>query len=162
MKQVVIREIDSETFKEIIEGEFECDNIAQSCYTNFRDVVVRTIVRTLPRIIKENGWKLKYIEKNKTEKVFNAFMKNGQFKVMMVNKSNKFRKVIVKLDIPNDEKKRIAEIYLDELLGQYGYIEICILPHLKGKIEDVDVFAEALSDEVYGLLSPKEIIEIFG
>ena len=102
-----------------------------------------------------DGWKLKAFEKNKEDKIFNAFMENGEIKVLLSNKTGELKKVIVKLDFPEDKKKKVAETYIDTLLEGYYYLDICLFIDLDET--DVDTVSDALSKEVYGLLTPGEI-----
>jgi len=102
-----------------------------------------------------DGWKLKAFEKNKEDKIFNAFMENGEIKVLLSNKTGELKKVIVKLDFSEDEKKKVAKTYIDTLLEGYYYLDICLFVDLDEI--NVDTVSKALSSEVYGILSPEEV-----
>ena len=131
------------------------DNISQDCYTNFKDAIVHAIIHEIREKIQEDGWKIKAFEKNKRTKIFRAFMKNGEIKVLLSKKIDKqkyeYKKVIIKIDFPEDKKKSVAEVYIDKILEGYCYLNLCV-----GGI-DVDGLAKSLSDEVHHLLSPDEI-----
>jgi hypothetical protein len=66
-----------------------------------------------------------------------------------------FKEVIIEFYLSESEKKRIAEIYLDNILNEDRYLSECIFENLEEK--SIDIISELLSDEVYQLLSPDEI-----
>jgi len=105
--------------------------------------------------VKSSGWKIKAFEKNKRNKIFIAFMKNGEIRVLLSKKINKqkykYKKIDVKIDFPEDEKKKVAEAYISTVLEAYCYLNLCIGG------TDVDFLAKALSNDVHHLLSPEEI-----
>jgi len=158
-ERIVLKDLDKFEFNEYLDSELEGDNISESCYTNFEDILVKTVIKTIHEVVEKDGWKLKYFEKNYSEKIFNAFMKNDEIKVLLSKKDNELKemnkKVIIKLDFPEDEKKRIAKRYIDNILEAYGYLDLCIFVNLEEI--NVDTISEALSNEVYGLLSSEEI-----
>ena len=135
------------------------DNISESCYTNFKDALVHLLIHEIREKVQEDGWRLKAFEKNKEEKVFDAFMKNGEIKVLLSKKVDEqkyeYKKVIVKFSIPEDKKKKVAEKYIDTVLEGYYYLDMCIFIDLDEV--NIDTISDALSSEVYSLLSPDEI-----
>ena len=135
------------------------DNVAESCYTNFKDALVHLLIHEVRANVQEDGWKIKAFEKNKEDKIFDAFMKNGEIKVLLSKKGNEqkyeYKKVIVKFSIPEDKKKEVAKAYVNTILEGYYYLDICIFVNLDEV--NVDTVAGALSSEVYSLLSPEEI-----
>ena len=155
----VLKELDKWEFAENIESELEGDNIAQSCYTNFKDILVKTIIHEIHEMFDNDNQRVKYFEKNKEEKIFNAFMENKEFKILLSKKVSEkkelYKKVIVKLDFSEEEKKKIAETYVNNILEGYCYLDICVFVDLDEI--NVDTISKALSDEVYGLLTPEEI-----
>ena len=172
MEDVVLKKIDEWEFRENIEESLREDNISESCYTNFKDALAETIYQMIHEKFGKKEWDLNYLEYNKEEKVFNAFMKNSEFEIVLKKKDddtdNMSKKVIVKLDFPEDEKKRIAEIYIDTILEGYYYLDLCLFVDDEEDIEsedyiesekeiNVDTVSNDLSKEVYGLLSPEEI-----
>ena len=152
---IIIKDLDEYEFSENIEESLREDNISESCYTNFKDLLVETLIHEIRESVEEDGWKLKAFEKNKEDKIFDAFMNNGEIKVLLSKKNGELKKVIVKLDFSENEKKKIAETYIDTLLECYCYLDICIFLDLDEI--NVDTISEALSNEVYQLLSPEEI-----
>jgi len=156
---IVLRELNKEKFNKNITAWLDADNIIQSCYTNFKYIVVDTIIRMISEIIEEDGWDLQYFEKEESEKLFTAFMKNSKITVRLNKKIDElnyvFKEAIVEFDFPEIEKREIAEIYLSNILNDYRYLDECILESLEEK--DIDLIVEFLSDEVYQLLSPDEI-----
>jgi len=162
-EKIVLRELDEEKFIDNITDSLWEDNIAESCYTNFKDGLIITIGQTISEIFEKDGWELKtfgeltmFNEKD-TEKIFNAFIENSEFTVTIRKKGqkNEFKEVVVKLDFPEAKKKEIAELYVDTILIGYYYLDICIFLDLDEI--NVDTLSEVLSDEVYQLLSPEEI-----
>jgi hypothetical protein len=151
--------LDEYELAENVEESLREDNISESCYTNFKDALVEILIKTIRENVQKDGWKLKAFEKNKEEKIFDAFMKNGEIKVLLSKKVDEqkyeYKKVIVKLDFPEDEKKKIAEKYIDTVLEGYYYLDMCIFIDLDET--NVDTISKALSSEVYGLLSSDEI-----
>ena len=158
-EEIVLEDLDKFEFSEKIDSSLREDNIAESCYTNFKDVVVETIIKEIHGILEKDGWEIKAFEKNKEEKIFSAFMKNGEIEVLLTKKvnesKNEFKKVIVKFDFSENEKKEIVKVYVDNILEGYAYLDLCLF----GELEEinVDTISEALSSEVYGLLSSEEI-----
>jgi len=164
-ERIVLRELDLDKFSENIGESLREDNISESCYTNFRDALVEIIGQTISEILEKDGWKIKrfgaltmFNEKD-SEKLFNAFMKSSEFTVTLKKKIDEqkyeFKEVIIKFDFPEEEKKRIAEEYIANILEGLYYLDICIFVDLEEI--NVDKISEALSNEVYGLLSPEEI-----
>jgi len=163
MAEIVLRELDKFKLSENISESLREDNIAESCYTNFKDALAETIIQMIREDVEKDGWKIKAFEKNKEEKIFDAFMKNSEFKILLSKKidksKNELKEVIVKLDFSEDEKKKIAETYIDTLLGGYYYLDICIFIDLDEI--NINTISKVLSDEVYQLLSPDEIEKKF-
>ena len=162
-EEIVLKELDKVKFAEDIDESFREDNINQSCYTNFRDSLVEALIGTIREVVQIDGWKVKAFEKNKEEKIFNAFMNNGQVAVLLSKKvdesKEKIKKVTVKLDFTEEEKKRIAETYINTLLTGYAPLYLCLFIELEEI--NIDAVAKALSGEVYQLLSPDEIKTMF-
>jgi hypothetical protein len=160
IENIVLRELDINKLREYVDESLREDNIAESCYTNFKDAIVETISKTIKEILGKDGWKVKAFEKCKKEKIFKAFMENGEIKVLLGKKIDKrkykFKKVIVKFDFPETEKKKIADEYINNILESYYYLDICLFIELEEDI-DIDTVSKILSGEVYGLLSPEEI-----
>jgi hypothetical protein len=165
-ERIILRELDIDKFNEIVSESLREDNIAESCYTNFKDVVVETIGQTISTILEKDGWKIKrfgeltMFSEEDSEKLFNAFMKNSEFTVTLKkkidNKKYEFKEVIIKFDFPEEEKKRIAREYIDNLTIAIHYLEICLFDE-EDEDMDADTIAKILSNEVWGLLSPEEI-----
>lgn len=162
---LVLKELDKSDLSDYVSESLREDNIAESCYTNFRDAVVETLGKTISTLLEKDGWKIKrfgaltmFNEKD-SEKLFNAFMKSSEFTVTLKKKIDEqkyeFREAIIKFDFPEEEKKRIAEEYIANILVGLYYLDICIFVDLDEI--NVDKISEALSNEVYGLLSPEEI-----
>jgi len=163
--------LDEYEFSENVEESLREDNISESCYTNFKDSLVEALIKEIRENVQGDGWKLKAFEKNKDDKIFDAFLKNGEIKVLLSKKidkqKHKFKKVIVKLDFSEDEKKKIAETYVNTVLEGYYYLDLCLFTSDDEDDNDedgeinVDTTAKILSREVYGILSPDEIIQKF-
>jgi len=121
-EEIVLKELDKVKFAEDIDESFREDNINQSCYTNFRDSLVEALIGTIREVVQIDGWKVKAFEEKfeeNKEEIFNVFMNNGQVAVLLnkVDESKeKIKKVIIKLDFTEEEKKRIAETYINTLL----------------------------------------------
>jgi len=162
-EEIVLKKLDEVEFAEDIDESLRGDNIAESCYTNFRDSLVEAVLKTIREVVQIDGWKVKAFEKNKEEKIFNAFMNNYQVAVLLSKKvdesKEKIKKVIIKLDFTEEEKKEIAKVYVNNILEGYAYLDLCLF----GELEEinVDTISEALSSEVYQLLSPDEIKTMF-
>ena len=156
---IVLRELDKEKFSINITAWLDIDNDIQSCYTNFKEITIVTIIQMISEIVEKDGWDLQYFEKDEEEKLFNAFMKNSKITVRLNKKIDElnydFKETIVEFDFSESEKKKIAEIYLSNILNEYRYLNDCILENLADK--DINSISEALSSEVYQLLSSDEI-----
>jgi hypothetical protein len=141
------------------------DTVAQSCHTNFQDSVVETVGQIIIEILEKDGWELKksdalsIFDEKDSEKIFNAFMENSEFIVTLKKKINEqkyeFKNVVIKFDFTENEKKEIAETYVDTILVGLCYINVCIFPELDE--ENAYEISKILSDDVYELLSPDEI-----
>jgi len=156
---IILRELDKEKFKKIVVEWLNGDNIIQGCYTNFKDVVTDTIIQTISEIVEKDDWNLQYFTKEESEKLFNTFMQNSEIEIRLIKQIDEinyaFDDVVVEFDFSEIEKKEIAEIYLDKILNDYQYLDRCFLDSLEEI--DIDLIAEFLSDEIYGLLSPDDI-----
>jgi len=156
---IVLRELDKEKFNINITAWLDIDNDIQSCYTNFKEITIVTIIQMISEIVEKDGWDLQYFEKDEEEKLFNAFMENSKIIVRLNKKIDElnydFKEVIVEFDISEIKKKEIAEIYLDNIFNEDRYLSECIFENLEEK--NIDIISEFLSDEVYQLLSPNEI-----
>jgi len=63
----------------------------------------------------------------------------------------KFKEITVEFNLSENEKKKIAEIYLNNVLNNSYYFKECIINDFN------DVIAKLLSVRVYQLLSSDEI-----
>ena len=156
---IVLKELDKEKFRKNVIAWLNVDNIIESCYTNFKDIVADAIIQIISEIVEKDDWNLQYFNEKELQELFNVFMKNSKI-IIQLNKqidelNYAFEEVIVEFDFSEIEKKEIAEIYLDNILNEYHYLNRCFLESFEEI--DIDLIAEFLSDEVYGLLSPDEI-----
>jgi len=156
---IVLKEIDKEKFNRNVIVNLDLEDLYEGCHTNFKDVVIDTLIQMISDIVERDGWDLQYFEKDELEKLFNAFMGNSKIIVRLNKKIDElnydFKEVIIEFYLSENEKKRIAEIYLDNILNEDRYLSECIFENLEEK--DIDLLVELLSDEVYQLLSPDEI-----
>ena len=156
---IVLKELDKEKFSINVTAWLDSDYLIEDCTTNFKDVVIDTLIQTISDIVEKDGWNLQYFEKDELEKLFNTFMENSKIIVRLNKKIDElnydFKEVIIEFYLSESEKKRIAEIYLDNILNEDRYLSECIFENLEEK--DIDILVELLSDEVYQLLSPDEI-----
>jgi hypothetical protein len=161
--RVVLRDIDKFEFSRRVSSSLEGDNVSESCYTNFRENLILSIASEVRWLTNNDGWKLKYWEKNKEDKIFNGFMENGEVKVLLEKKNDKgkyeTKKVIVKFDFSDEDKKKIAELYIDNLLDGLYYLDLCVFKEVYHDFNEisVDTISRYLSGEVYGLLTSDEI-----
>jgi len=160
---IVLRELDKEKFNKNVTAILDIDELHDDCETNFKDIIIDTIVQMISEIVEKDGWDLQYFKKDESEKLFKAFMENSKITVQLNKKINEldydFKEVIIEFSFSRDEKKKIAEIYLDSILNQYRYLDGCIFYGLEEK--SIYIITELLSNEVYKLLSPGEIKAIF-
>ena len=156
---IVLKELDKVKFSINITAWLDSDYLIEDCTTNFKDVVIDTLIQMISDIVERDGWNLQYFEKDELEKLFNAFMENSKIIVRLNKKIDElnydFKEVIVEFDISEIKKKEIAEIYLDNIFNEDRYLSECIFENLEEK--NIDIISEFLSDEVYQLLSPNEI-----
>ncbi len=156
---IVLRELEKEKFNQNVIVNLDLEDLYEGCYTNFKGVVTNTLIQMISDIAERDGWDLQYFEKDDLEKLFNAFMENTEITAQLIKKIDElnydFKEIIIKFNISESEKKRIAEIYLDNILNDFHYLDECIYDNLEEK--DIDILVELLSDEVYQLLSPDEI-----
>jgi hypothetical protein len=166
MSQVVLSSLDKEKFGENVSESLKWDNVSESCYTTFNDAIIEMIGEIISEILEKDGWEIKrfggltmFSEKD-SEKIFDAFLKNSEFIVTLKRKVDEqryeFKEVIIKFNFPEEEKKKIAETYVDIILEGYYYLDMCLFVEVEEDI-NVDIVSRILSNEVYGLLSPEEI-----
>jgi len=156
---IVFKELDKEKFNRNVIVNLDLEDLYEGCYTNFKSVLIEIITKIISEIVEKDGWDLQYFEKDEAEKLFNAFMENSKIIVRLNKKIDElnydFKEITIEFDFLEDEKKKIAEIYLDNILNEDRYLSECIFENLVEK--DIDIISELLSDEVYQLLSPDEI-----
>ena len=156
---IILRELDKEKFNQNVIVNLDLEDLYEGCYTNFKSVLIETITEIISEIVEKDGWDLQYFEKDEAEKLFNAFMENSKIIVRLNKKIDElnydFKEVIIEFYLSESEKKRIAEIYLDNILNEDRYLSKCIFENLEEK--DIDIISEFLSDKVYKLLTVDEI-----
>jgi hypothetical protein len=156
---IVLRELDKERLEKNIIINLDLDYINDECETNFKDVVIETIIQTISEIVEKDDWNLQYFDEKESEKLFKTFMENSKIMIRLIKQIDEinyaFDEVIVKFDFSEIERKKIAEIYLENISKSRSYFYGCIINNLKNK--DINSISKVLSDEVYGLLSPDEI-----
>ena len=161
---LVLRELDKEKFSINITAWLDVDNVIQSCYTDFKDVVIDSIIQVISEIAERDGWDLQYFTKEESEKLFNAFMENSKITVRLNKKIDlfnyDFKEVTIEFIFSESEKKKIAVTYIDNILNECSYLNRCIFYNLEEK--RIYILTEILSDEVYQLLGPGEIKAKFG
>jgi len=160
---IVLRELDKEKFKKNVTAILDLDDFYDGCETNFKDVLIETIVQMISEIAEKDGWNLQYFTKEESEKLFEAFMKNSEITVRLNKKVNDeayyFKTVSVKFNFSNKEKKKIAEIYLENLFDYPSYFDNCIIENPKET--DEDLLALLLCIQVHEILTSDEIIGKF-
>ena len=156
---IVFKELDKEKFNRNVIVNLDLEDLYEGCYTNFKSVLIEIITKIISEIVEKDGWDLQYFEKDEAEKLFNAFIENSKIIVRLNKKIDElnydFKEVIIEFYLSESEKKRIAEIYLDNIFNDDRYLSECIFVNLEEK--DIDILVELFSDEVYQLLSPDEI-----
>ena len=156
---IVLKELDKEKFSINVISWLDSYYLIEGCTTNFKDVVIDTLIQMISDIVERDEWNLQYFEKDELEKLFNAFMENSKIIVRLNKKIDElnydFEEITIEFDFLEDEKKKIAEIYLQNVLNYRSFFEECIIGDFEEK--DIDIISEFLSDEVYQLLSPDEI-----
>jgi len=156
---IILRELDKEKFNQNVTVNLDLEDLYEGCYTNFKSVLIETITEIISEIVEKDGWDLQYFEKDKAEKLFNAFMENSEITALLIKKIDElnydFKEIVIKFNISESEKKEIAEIYLNNLFDYPSYFENCIINDPEEKI--IITISELLSDQVYQLLSSDEI-----
>jgi hypothetical protein len=157
---IVLRQLDREKFNINITTWLDADDFFKDCQTNFRDIVADTIIEMIFEIVEKDGWNLQYFDENEKEELFISFMKNSKITVRLNKETKqmdyKYKEITVEFNFPENEKKKIAEIYLDNVFNHSYYFEECIIKNLD------DVIAKFFSDKVYQLLTVSEIKTKYG
>ena len=152
---IVLRELDKEKFNIHISIWLDSDDFFEYCRTNFRDVVVDTIIEMISEIVEKDGWNLQYFDENEREELFISFMENSKITVWLNRETNQmdseFNEITVVFNLSKNEKKKIAETYLFEIFNNSYYFEECIIKNFD------DVVAKFFSRKVYRLLTVNQI-----
>ena len=158
---IVLRELDKEKFRKNVVASLDLDDYYDGCNTNFKDILIETIIQTISEIVERDNWNLQHFTKEESEKLFNAFIVNSKITIRLNKKIDGatyyFKAVTIEFNFPENEKKKIAEIYLENLFNYSFYIENCIVENLKEI--DIDLLALYFNIQVYQFLSLEEIIE---
>jgi len=156
---IVLDKLDEEKFNIHISIWLDSDDFFEYCRTNFKDVVVDTIIEMISEIVEKDGWNLQYLDEDEREELFISFMENSKITVWLNRETNQmdseFNEITVEFNLSKNEKKKIAETYLFEIFNNSYYFNECIIYTLDEG--DINLIPEVLSDEIYGLLSPDEI-----
>ena len=157
---IVLRQLDKEKFNINIATWLDADDFFKDCQTNFKDIVVDTIVEMISEIVEKDAWNLQYFDENEKEELFISFMENSKITVRLNKETNqmnyKFKEITVEFNFPESEKKKIAETYLFTIFNNSYYFEECIIKNFD------DVIAKFFSDKVYQLLTVNEIKTKYG
>jgi len=160
---IVLRELDKEKFRKNVTAWLDGDNVIQSCYTDFKDILIETIIQMISEVMEKDDWNLQYLNEKDSEKLFKAFIENSKITIRLIKQIDEvnyaFDEIIVEFDFSEIKKKEIAEIYLENIFNEYNYLDRCIIDSLEEK--NADLIAELLSDQIYQLLSPDEIKKKF-
>ena len=152
---IVLRELDKEKFNIHISIWLDSDDFFEYCRTNFRDVVVDTIIEMISEIVEKDGWNLQYFDEDEREELFISFMENSKITVWLNRETNQmdseFNEITVEFNLSKNEKKKIAETYLFEIFNNSYYFEECIIKNFD------DVVAKFFSRKVYRLLTVNQI-----
>ena len=156
---LILRELDKEKFNKNVTVNLDLEDLYEGCHTNFKSVLIETITEIISEIAEADGWDLQYFEKDEEEKLFNGFMKNSKITVILNKSENDdayyFKKIPVVFNFSEEEKKKIAEIYLNNLFNYPSYFENCIIENPKET--NIDLLASLLSTQVHQLLNSEEI-----
>ncbi len=152
---IVLDKLDEEKFNIHISVWLDSDDFFEYCQTNFRDVVVDTIIDMISEIVEKDGWNLQYFDENEREELFISFMENSKITVWLNRETNQmdseFNEITVEFNLSKNEKKKIAETYLFEIFNNSYYFEECIIKNFD------DVVAKFFSRKVYRLLTVNQI-----
>ena len=152
---IVLDKLDNRILNYNIDSWLVLDEGDEKCYTNFRDIVIDTVVRMISEIVEKDGWNLQYFDEDEKEGLFISFMGNSEIIVRLNREINQmdyeYKEITVKFNLSDDQKKEIAEMYLSEIFNNSYYFEECIIKNFD------DVIAKFFSDKVYQLLTASEI-----
>ena len=152
---IVLRELDKEKFNIHISIWLDSDDFFEYCRTNFKDVVVDTIIEMISEIVEKDGWNLQYFDEDEREELFISFMENSKITVWLNRETNQmdseFNEITVEFNLSKNEKKKIAETYLFEIFNNSYYFNECIIKNFD------DVVAKFFSRKVYRLLTVNQI-----
>jgi phenylalanyl-tRNA synthetase alpha subunit len=152
---IVLDKLDEEKFNIHISIWLDSDDFFEYCRTNFKDVVVDTIIEMISEIVEKDGWNLQYLDEDEREELFISFMENSKITVWLNRETNQmdseFNEITVKFNLSKNEKKKIAETYLFEIFNNSYYFEECIIKNFD------DVVAKFFSRKVYRLLTVNQI-----
>jgi len=156
---IVLTELDKEKFNKNVTVNLDLEDLYEGCHTNFKSVLIETITEIISEIVEADGWNLQYFSKEEAERLFIAFMMNTHMTVRLNKSENDdayyFKKIPVVFNFSEEEKKKIAEIYLNNLFNYPSYFENCIIENPKET--NIDLLASLLSTQVHQLLNSEEI-----
>jgi len=160
----LLREIDLEKFSKNIFSSLRADEFYEKCHTNFREILIETLIDTIAEDLEKDEWCLQSFNKDKSEKLFNSFMENSEITVGLHKRVDgsdyTFKEITVEFNFSIEEKKKIAEFYLDKIINYKNHLKDCIIGDFEEK--DIDIISEFLSEKVYQILSTDEIKAKFG
>jgi len=152
---IVLDKLDEEKFNIHISIWLDSDDFFEYCRTNFKDVVVDTIIEMISEIVEKDGWNLQYLDEDEREELFISFMENSKITVWLNRETNQmdseFNEITVEFNLSKNEKKKIAETYLFEIFNNSYYFNECIIKNFN------DVVAKFFSRKVYRLLTVNQI-----
>jgi len=152
---IVLDKLDEEKFNIHISIWLDSDDFFEYCRTNFKDVVIDTIIEMISEIVEKDGWNLQYLDEDEREELFISFMENSKITVWLNRETNQmdseFNEITVKFNLSKNEKKKIAETYLFEIFNNSYYFNECIIKNFN------DVVAKFFSRKVYRLLTVNQI-----
>jgi len=151
---LILKELDKERLEKNTIIELDLDYINYECKTSFKKVLISTLIQTIAKILQKDGYVLQDFKEEELEKMFNAFMENTEI-IVRLNKGLESKTVIIKFDISQDERKKLSEIYLDNIIKSRSYFYGCIVNNLPNK--DINLISRVLSNQVYEFLTPDEV-----
>jgi hypothetical protein len=113
VESIVLKEINMEKFNKNIISNLDTDDFYEGCNTNFRDVLVETLIYEIAKITEKDEWCLQSFNNDRSKKLFDAFMKNSQIVIGLHKRIDglnyAYKEITIGFDFSENEKRKLQK-----------------------------------------------------